>query len=70
MRFHRESLTRATMVVASAAGAGYLVWRVGWTLNPDARAFSVLLWAAEAFGWLSAVLFFFTVWKVEHPEPP
>lgn len=58
------------MVAASLVGAGYLAWRAGWTLNPDAWAFSVLLWAAEAFGWLSAVLFFFTVWKVEHPEPP
>ncbi len=70
MRFDRERLTRATTVLASVVGAGYLAWRAGWTLNPDAWAFSVLLWGAEAFGWLSAVLFFFTVWKVEHPEPP
>jgi cellulose synthase (UDP-forming) len=58
------------MVAASLAGAGYLAWRLGWTLNPEARAFSLLLWGAEAFGWFSALLFFFTVWKPEHPEPP
>jgi hypothetical protein len=53
------------MVSAGAAGAVYLVWRALWTLNPEAWTFSLLLWGAEAFGWLSAVLFFFTVWKVE-----
>lgn len=57
------------MVAASLVGAGYLAWRLGWTLNPEARAFSLLLWGAEAFGWFSAVLFFFTVWKPERPQP-
>jgi len=66
----KELWTRAAMVCAGAAGAAYLVWRVLWTLNPEAWTFSFLLWGAEAFGWLSAVLFFFTVWKVEYPSPP
>ncbi len=66
----KELWTRAAMVSAGAAGAVYLVWRALWTLNPEAWTFSLLLWGAEAFGWLSAVLFFFTVWKVEYPSPP
>jgi len=65
-----ELVVRAAMVTASVAGAAYLAWRLGWTLNPEAWGFSALLWAAEAFGWFSAVLFFFTVWRPEHPDPP
>ena len=65
-----ERCTRTLSVVASVIGAAYLAWRLGCTLNPDAWGFSLALWAAEAFGWFNAVLFFFTVWKPEYPQAP
>jgi cellulose synthase (UDP-forming) len=64
---------RVVCVLAVAAGLYYLGWRLLFTLNSSALWLSVPLWAAEAFGLLSAGLFFFTVWdpyRREGPPPP
>lgn len=46
----------------------YLYWRLG-TFNPEAPVFSWLLWGAELFGFLTAGLHFFMVWRLTTPEP-
>ncbi|QMT59659.1 glycosyltransferase [Legionella sp. PC997] len=40
----------------------YIIWRAT-TFNPDALVFSVLLYAAEVYGWLAALLFYFSIWN-------
>lgn len=45
----------------------YLYWRLG-TLNADAALFSWLLWGAELFGFITAALHFFMVWRLTAPE--
>ncbi len=51
----------------------YLIWRLG-TFNPDARAFSIVIYCAEVFGFATALLHFFMVWRmtrrVAPPAPP
>ncbi len=49
----------------------YLFWRLG-TFNPEALFFSWLIWIAEAFGYLTAVLHVFMVWRLTSPSagPP
>jgi cellulose synthase (UDP-forming) len=45
----------------------YLIWRLG-TFNPQAPLFSWLIWAAEVFGYLTAVLHVFMVSRLTSPE--
>lgn len=52
-----------------AAGLWYLHWRLG-SFNPDALAFSVTLYAAEIFGFLTALLHLFMTWRLNDREPP
>jgi len=49
----------------------YLIWRLG-TFNPDAPFFSWLIWGAEVFGYLTAVLHIFMVSRLTSPQagPP
>lgn len=49
----------------------YLVWRVG-TFNHQAMTFSIILYAAELYGFITALMFFFMIWKPRHrsPAPP
>jgi len=47
----------------------YLYWRLG-TFNPDAAAFSWLIWVAEAFGVLTALLHVFMVARLTKPVSP
>lgn len=60
---------RRVLSAALAAACGsyfvyYLVWRASATLNPDALAFSLIVFAAEAYGLLTFLLFGFMVWDV------
>ena len=59
-------------MVAVLVSLEYLHWRHAETLNPVAPAFSWALYAAEVFGFVTSVLFYFTVWrlKVRVPPPP
>ena len=45
-----------------AVGAWYLHWRIG-TFNTDAIAFSLTLYIAEVFGFVTALLHIFTTWR-------
>ncbi len=48
----------------------YLHWRLG-TFNPDAYAFSVVIYSAEVFGFATALLHFFMCWRMtERVAPP
>lgn len=49
----------------------YLIWRLG-TFNPEAPFFSWLIWGAEVFGYLTAVLHVFMVSRLTSPKasPP
>jgi len=44
----------------------YLIWRLG-TFNPEAPFFSWLLWGAEVFGYLTALLHIFMVSRLTSP---
>ena len=58
----RRFLTQAASIVALAVYAGYLVYRAAFTLNPDARVFSLLVFFAEVHGFVSLFLYFHQLW--------
>lgn len=67
-----ESLSRVQAVIVAvyvAVAASYLAWRPT-TFNPDATAFSWVLYAAEVFGFLTALLHIQMVWRLTVREPP
>lgn len=58
---------RALVVLIFLAYAPYyLIWRLG-TFNPEAPVFSWLIWGAEVFGYLTAVLHVFMVSRLTSP---
>ena len=70
----RQNVTRlrALVVLSFVLYAPYyLVWRLG-TFNPSAPFFSWLIWGAEVFGYLTAVLHVFMVSRLTSPvaTPP
>lgn len=70
----KERLIRAQAALTLALWTAYVVWRWGWTLNPDALWFSIPLALAETWGLLSGFLFVHSVWRLRHrtplPAPP
>lgn len=61
---------RWTIVVVFLAYAPfYLVWRTT-TFNDQAPIFSVVLWLAEIFGFVTAAMHIFMVARLTSPEPP
>ena len=71
-----EPLTLAQQLVIGAfliCTVWYLLWRAS-TLNPDAYAFSWLVYGAEIYGFLTVSLHLFMVWRlsirVSTPVPP
>ena len=65
-----ENLRRIVAVVAVAVTVYYLFWRVTETFNPHALVFSWALWIAELFGFLTTILFYFSVWRPLRRTPP
>lgn len=71
-------LTRARVlacIIATAIGGGYIIWRLVATLNPAALWFAIPLWAAEVYGLISSILFYYTAWDTRpshewRPAPP
>lgn len=53
-----------------ALSAGYLVWRVLETLNPEAPVYSWVFFMAETLGFLGLVQFVFSTYKLLHRETP
>ncbi len=63
-------LARVALVAAFLASAAvYLGWRLG-SFNPDAMAFSITVYAAEAFGFATALLHLFMCWRLSVREAP
>lgn len=62
---------KALVFVFLAVAGTYLVWRAG-TLNPAAPVFSGLIYGAELFGFVTALLHLFMVWglTVRRAPPP
>src|SRR5579863_6062956 len=52
-----------------AVGLWYLGWRLG-TFNPHARIFSMLIYAAELFGFITALLHIFMCWRLSERRAP
>jgi cellulose synthase (UDP-forming) len=52
-----------------AVALWYLHWRLD-SFNPNALAFSWLLYAAEVFGFFTSLLLLFMTWRPTHREPP
>jgi hypothetical protein len=57
------------MVLYVAVGLWYLYWRTG-TFNGDALSFSLLLYGAEVFGFVTALLHLVMTWRVTERQPP
>src|SRR3972149_4277119 len=60
----RPWVARTIAVGSAVYTVYYLLWRWKSPLNPDALAFSGLLLAAEAVGFLTFLLFAFMTWDV------
>src|SRR5262245_28482431 len=58
------------VLLYDAVGVCYLAWRLG-TFNPQAMTFSVIVYAAEVFGFVAALMHIFMVWRlsVRTPRP-
>ncbi len=58
------------LVVFAFLGVGlwYLAWRPG-TFNPEAPIFSGLIYGVELYGFLTALLHAFMVWRLSRPQP-
>lgn len=64
------SIPRRILVwVFIAIAVWYLHWRLG-TFNPDARAFSIVIYCAEVFGFATALLHFFMCWRMSRRVAP
>ncbi|HEX5648623.1 MAG TPA: glycosyltransferase [Steroidobacteraceae bacterium] len=59
---------RALVVTFLAVGISYLSWRPG-TFNPDAPLFSALVFGAEVFGFLCALLYLLMCWRLRQRTP-
>jgi cellulose synthase (UDP-forming) len=62
--FHIERAKGTTFIalLSIVVTAYYLLWRLN-TLNPDAMGFSIVLYSAEAYGFITTLMFFFMIWK-------
>ena len=65
----QERLIRVLAVVTLAYWTYYIVWRWGWTLNPDHLWFSVPLALAETWGLVTAFIMVLSVWRIRHRQP-
>ncbi|HST57403.1 MAG TPA: glycosyltransferase [Longimicrobium sp.] len=65
----KERLIRAIAVVTLAYWTYYIIWRWGWTLNPDALWFSIPLALAETWGLLTAFVMIHSVWRIRNRQP-
>ncbi|MFL5504518.1 MAG: hypothetical protein ACJ799_10965, partial [Gemmatimonadaceae bacterium] len=66
----QELFTRAVATIALLYGLYWIIWRWGYSLNPDAIVFSVVLVVAETYGLINSFLMIFTVWKLNYRTSP
>ena len=65
----QERVIRGIAVVTLAYWTYYIIWRWGWTLNPDALWFSIPLALAETWGLVTAFVMIHSVWRIRHRQP-
>ncbi|HLM69721.1 MAG TPA: glycosyltransferase, partial [Longimicrobium sp.] len=65
----KERMIRAIAVITLAYWTYYIIWRWGWTLNPDALWFSIPLALAETWGLLTAFVMIHSVWRIRNRQP-
>lgn len=64
-----EKSRQLLVAVFVVTGVWYLTWRLG-TLHPNAPVLSGLVYGAELFGFLSALLHIFMTWRLSVREAP
>jgi cellulose synthase (UDP-forming) len=65
----KERMIRVIAVITLAYWTYYIIWRWGWTLNPDALWFSIPLALAETWGLLTAFVMIHSVWRIRNRQP-
>jgi cellulose synthase (UDP-forming) len=65
----QERTIRVIAVVTLAYWTYYIIWRWGWTLNPDALWFSIPLALAETWGLITAFVMIHSVWRIRNRQP-
>ncbi|HEU4884456.1 MAG TPA: glycosyltransferase [Longimicrobium sp.] len=65
----KERVIRGIAIVTLVYWTYYIIWRWGWTLNPDALWFSIPLALAETWGLVSAFVMMHSVWRIRHRQP-
>lgn len=65
----KERLIRGFAIFTLAYWTYYIVWRWGWTLNPDALWFSIPLALAETWGLIAALVMLHSVWSIRNRQP-
>jgi cellulose synthase (UDP-forming) len=58
------------MAASLGIGACYLIYRGQHTLNPDAWAFSIVVYVVEVWAFLALALFFHEIWPTPKPASP
>lgn len=64
-----ERFIRIFAVITLAYSLYWVIWRWGWTLNPDALWFAIPLVVAETYMLVQAGLMVFTGWRLKRREP-
>ena len=66
----QELFTRVFAAIAWLYGLYWIIWRWGWSLNPHAMIFSVVLVIAETYGLINSFFLIATVWRLKYRTPP
>ncbi|GAC1417377.1 MAG: hypothetical protein NVSMB53_16350 [Gemmatimonadaceae bacterium] len=66
----QEVFMRAFAAVAWVYGLYWIIWRWGFSLNPRALIFSIVLLLAETYGLINSFFLIATVWRLKHRDPP
>jgi len=66
----QELFTRAFAAIAWLYGLYWIIWRWGYSLNPHALIFSIVLIVAETYGLINSFFLIATVWRLKYRDPP
>src|SRR6185503_11761895 len=62
----QEIFTRAFAAIAWVYGLYWIIWRWGFSLNPHALVFSIVLIVAETYGLINSFFLIATVWRLKY----
>src|SRR3954463_5191006 len=66
----QEIFTRAFAAIAWLYGLYWIIWRWGFSLNPHAIVFSIVLIVAETYGLINSFFLIATVWRLKYRTAP